>query len=106
MGRKRNDLFKRAEAELHALGGEITKRKMAEAEGASLTAEMRAASSMLRAGLECHGEQARDLSLKLLSNTLDAAARDGKGGAGEGLDLQAQADKMVQAVLDAESAIR
>ena len=106
MARKRNDLFKRAEAELHALGDEITKRKLAEAEGSGLTAEMRAASSMLRAGLECHGEQARDLSLKMLTNALDDDAAANKGGASEGLDLQAQADRMVQTVLDAESAIR
>ena len=106
MARKRKDLFKRAEAELYALGDEITKRKTADAEGASLTAEMRAASAMLRAGLECHGKQARDLSLKMLTNTLDAAGRQEPGAGRHALDLQVQADRMVQAVLDAESAIR
>ncbi len=106
MARKPRDLFKRAEAELFALGGEITKRKSADAKGAGLTAEMRAASAMLRAGLEVHGKQARDLSLKMLTNTLDAAGRQEDGAGRHGPELQAQADKMVQAVLDAESAIR
>ncbi|MDP7343630.1 MAG: hypothetical protein QF767_09815 [Alphaproteobacteria bacterium] len=106
MARKRNDLFKRAEAELYALGGEISKRKSAEAEGANLTAKMRAASFMLRAGLDCHGTQARDLSLEMLTNTLDAAGRDKESPGRQGLKLRTQADKMVQAVLDVESAIR
>ena len=102
MARKRRDLFERAEAELYTLRGEISKRKSADAAGAGLTAEMRAASAMLRAGLDCHGKQARALSLNMLSDTIDATA-DAGGGA---LKLRARADKMVQAVLDAESAIR
>ena len=106
MARKRRDLFERAEAELYARGGEITKRKSADADGASLTAEMPAASAMLRAGLDCHGKQARDPSLKMLTNTLVAAGRQEAGAGRHGLELQARSDKLVQAVLDAESAIR
>ena len=106
MVRKRQDLFERASAELYALGGEISKRKSADAAGAGLTAEMRAASAMLRAGLECHGKQAHTLSLKMLTDTIDAASLQDRGAGAEGLELRARADKMVQAVLNAESAIR
>ncbi len=106
MARKRNDLFKRAEAELYALGDQISKRKSADAVGASLTADMRAASAMLRAGLECHGKEAQALSMKMLNQSLEAAGRQEQGTGRIGLELREQADKMVQAVLDAESATR
>jgi hypothetical protein len=106
MAGKRNDLFKRAEAELHVLGGEISKRKSADAAGASLTADMRAASAMLRAGVECHGREAQELSLKMLDAALDAATRQRQGAGRMGLELRERADRMVQTVLDAESAVR
>ena len=109
MARNSNDLFDRATAEIHALGDEITERKSAEAGGNTLTAEMRAASAMLRAGLECHGKEARGLSLNVLVNTLNAVqdcekqpARTGPNG----LEIRAQADKMVQALLDVERTTR
>ena len=105
MVRKRQDLFEWAEAELYTLGGGISKRNSADAAGAGLTAEMRAARAMLRAGLECHGKQARTLSLKMLTDTIDAASLQDRGAGAEGLELRARADKMMQAVLDAESAI-
>lgn len=109
MARNSNELFKRATAEIHALGDEITERKTAEAGGNTLTAEMRAASAMLRAGLECHGKEARGLSLNMLANTLNAA-QDSENhpdhNGPNGLRIRAQADKMVQAMLDAESATR
>jgi len=102
-------LLERATAEIHALGDEITERKSAEAGGNTLTAEIRAASAMLRAGLECHGKEARCLSLNMLASTLNAAQdseqypdHNGRNG----LQIRAQVDKMVQALLDAESATR
>ena len=78
MVRKRQDLFERAEAELYTLGGEISKRKSADAVGAGLTAEMRAARAMLRAGLEYHGKQARTLSLKMLTGTVHSSHAEGR----------------------------
>jgi hypothetical protein len=106
MARKSNELFKRATAEIYALGDEITRRKSAEAEGSSLTAEMRASSAMLRVGLECHGKEARTLSHTMLTRVVNAAQRPNQGAGRSGLELRAEADKMVQALLDAESATR
>ena len=106
MAGKQKDLYERAEAELYALGDQINKRKSADEAGISLTADMRAASAILRAGLECHGKEAQGLSFNMLNETLEAAGRHAQGTGRSGLELRERADKMVRAVIDAESATR
>jgi len=41
----------------------------------------------------------------MLTDTIDAASLQDRGAGAEGLELRARADKMVQAVLDAEKVI-
>jgi len=109
MVKNTTEVFDQATAEIHALGDEITQRKSTEVGGNSLTAEMRASSTMLRAGMECHGKEARGLSLNMLAATLNAvqdSALHLEHNGRNGLDIRAGADKMIQALADSESATR